>query len=157
MLAIQTYYSLVFFDKSTLLKDCLSTVNFLRLVKFSIPDKSSKKPIVLPPVGSDKSSSLTDSTPDFKIWLSPTVESPSIELYNSANSVETVNASPKLAVRVRFELTFNSFGLSVVPSDQLINAYPEFGVAVTVSVEPESNEPPELSTVPPLAAEISTE
>lgn len=78
-------------------------------------------------------------------------------MYNSANSVETVNASPKLAVKFRFELTLNSFGLSVVPSDQLINTYPEFGVAVTVSVEPESNEPPELSTAPPLAAEISTE
>jgi len=44
-----------------------------------------------------------------------------------------------------------------VPSDQSINAYPEFGVAITVSVEPVSNVPPELSTEPPLAAEISTE
>ena len=148
------YSSFVFLDRSIFLRDCLSIVSLLRLVKFSIPDKSSKKPIVLPPVGSDKSSSLTDSNPDFRIWLSPTVDSPSIELYNSANSVETVNASSKLAVRVRFELTFNSLGLSVVSSDQLINAYPEFGIAVTVSVEPESNEPPELSTVPPLAAEI---
>ena len=77
-------------------------------------------------------------------------------MYNSANSIETVNASPKLAVRVRFELTFNSLGLSVVPSDQSINAYPEFGVAITVSVEPESKRAPELSTEPPLAAEIST-
>ncbi len=64
---IWMYSSFVFLDRSMFLRDCLSIVSLLRLVKFSIPDKSSKKPTVLPPVGSDKSNSLIDSNPDLRI------------------------------------------------------------------------------------------
>ena len=63
----------------------------------------------------------------------------------------------KLAVIVRFELTVIVRGFSVedVPVHP-VKRYSASGVAVIVSVDPDANEPPALSTEPPWEAAAST-
>ena len=60
------------------------------------------------------------------------------------------------AVIVSSELTLIVNGFCVAPLDQPEKINPEFGVAVSVIVVPDLNDPPEVSTVPPDSDETST-
>ena len=48
-----------------------------------------------------------------------------------------------------FESKVSEIGLSVDPLDQLLNIYPEFGVAVIVTTDPELKEPEVGEALPP--------
>src|SRR6056300_1652523 len=59
----------------------------------------------------------------------------------------------KFAVNVEFELTVIVLVASVLPSDQSLNKYSPCGVAVTLTVCPDSYSPPVVDTVPPSPAD----
>ena len=78
------------------------------------------------------------------IIFSETVPDPVIE------TVRGYFLFSKFDVMVWFEFTVTESGLSVEPFDQLTKTYSESGVAVIETLDPDSKDPPELETFPPV-------